>query len=100
MNTFHVELPYIPNERGCRIIWTKNDGDEDIVYLRHEELEELNEVLSKDSTAKIELEDGASSILVNSDVTEFLLANVDPLAIDTKTLKQTIMDFVAKNPQA
>lgn len=99
-DSLQVDKPYIPNEKGCRLIWRTEDDEERVVYLRHQDLVELNEVLSHSSTAKIELEDGVSSIMVNSDTTEFFMANVKSLEIDTKVLKEKISEFVAKNPDA
>jgi len=96
--SFQIDTPYIPNEKGCRLIWS-NDGEEErVVYLRHEDLVQLKEVLSHDSTDKIELEDGVSSIMVNSDTTEFFMANRKSLEIETNLLKEKIMEFVMKNP--
>ena len=51
------------------------------------DLFELNDVLTHGSSAKIEMEDGASSILVNSDVTDFFLAGQQHLKIETLALK-------------
>ena len=49
------------------------DDEEKTLYLRHEDLMEMIEILEHGTTAKIEMEDGASSILVNSDSTDFFL---------------------------
>ena len=68
---FKIESPYLPGEKGCRITWLFADDDEKTLYLRHEDLMEMIEILEHNSTAKIEMEDGASSILVNSDSTDF-----------------------------
>lgn len=99
MSEFRVDTPYIPNEKGCRLIWRRDD-DEKIIYLRHEDLAELNDVLSHNSTSKIELEDGVSSIMINSDITEFFIAHMKPLEIQTNTLKEKISEFLAKSPNA
>ena len=97
---FQIDTPYIPNEKGCRLIWRSDDEDERVIYLRHEDLVQLNEILSHDSTDKIELEDGVSSILVNSDTTEFFMANTKSLEIETKMFKEKIREFLTKNPEA
>lgn len=97
--SFQVDAPYIPNEKGCRLIWHIDD-EEKAIYLRHEDLIQLHEVLSHDSTDKIELEDGVSSIMVNLDTTEFFMANRSNLQIETKTLKEKIGEFMIKNPDA
>lgn len=94
--SFQIDTPYITNEKGCRLIWRNDDEEERVVYLRHEDLIQLNEILSHDSTDKIELEDGVSSIMVNSDTTEFFMANMKPLEIETKQLKEKITEFITK----
>lgn len=97
--SFQIDTSYIPNEKGCRLIW-HDDEEERVIYLRHEDLVQLNEVLSHDSTDKIELEDGVSSIMINSDTTEFFMANMKSLEIETKLLKEKIIEFMTKNPDA
>ena len=52
------------------------------------------------SSAKIEMEDGASSILVNSDVTDFFLAGQRHLKIETLALKVALKEFMKNNPDA
>ena len=98
--SFQIDTPYIPNEKGCRLIWHNENDEEHVIYLRHEDLVQLNEVLSHDSTDKIELEDGVSSIMVNSDTTEFFMAHRKSLEIETKILKEKIAEFMTKNPEA
>ena len=71
---FRIDTPYLPGEKGCRFTWIIHEDDEKTLYLRHNDLLELNDVLTHGSSAKIEMEDGASSILVNSDVTDFFIA--------------------------
>ncbi|MGH9998910.1 MAG: nitroreductase family protein, partial [Nitrosopumilaceae archaeon] len=83
-----------------RLIWYNDDEEERVIYLRHEDLLQLHDILSHNSTDKIELEDGVSSILVNSDTTEFFMANMKSLEIETKMLKEKIMEFLTKNPDA
>ena len=98
--SFQIDTPYIPNEKGCRLIWHNENDEERVIYLRHEDLVQLNEVLSHDSTDKIELEDEVSSIMVNSDTTEFFMANMKSLEIETRMLKEKITEFMTKNPEA
>ena len=93
-NEFRIDTPYLPNEKGCRIIWIINEDEEKILYLRDEDLKELEEVLEKGITAKIELEDGASSVLVNSDVTDFFLDGEKHLKIETLALKIALKQFL------
>jgi len=98
--SFKIETPYLPGEKGCRISWLFTDDEEKTLYLRHEDLMELNEVLEHGSTAKIEMEDGASSILVNSDSTDFFLAGEKSQKIETLALKIALKDFMQNNPDA
>ena len=97
---FKIETPYLPGEKGCRISWLYTDEEEKTLYLRHEDLMELSEVLEHGSTAKIEMEDGASSILVNSDSTDFFLAGEKSQKIETLALKIALKDFLKNNPDA
>jgi len=91
---FRIDTPYLPNEKGCRFTWIINEDEEKILYLRGDDLEELNEVLKHGSTAKIELEDGASSILVNTDVTDFFLDGEKHLKIETLVLKVALKQYL------
>ena len=97
---FRVDTPYIPNEKGCRLVWQFEDGEKKVIYLRHEDLVQLHDVLSHNSTDKIELEDGVSSIMVNSDTTEFFIADMKSIQMETKVLKEKINEFMTKNPNA
>ena len=56
--------------------------------------------VSHGSTGKIEMEDGASSILVNSDSTDFFLAGQKALKIETLVLKIALNNFLKNNPDA
>ena len=93
-NEFRIDTPYLPSEKGCRFTWIINEDEEKILYLRDNDLKELNEVLEKSSTAKIELEDGASSILVNSEMTDFFLDGEKHLKIETLALKVALKQFL------
>ncbi len=55
---FKIDTPYLPGEKGCRITWLFADDDEKTLYLRHEDLMEILDVLEHGSTAKVEMEDG------------------------------------------
>ena len=94
---FKIESPYLPGEKGCRITWLFTD-DEKTLYLRHEDLMEIIDILDHGSTAKIEMEDGASSILVNSDSTDFFLAGQKAQKIETLALKIALKEFIKNNP--
>ena len=99
---FRIDTPYLPGEKGCRLTWIIAEDDEKTLYVRHEDLNELKELLNHGSTGKIEMEDGASSILVNSDTTDFFLAGQKALKIETlafsnktKTVSAFIPDKVS-----
>ena len=55
---------------------------------------EMIEILEHGTTAKIEMEDGASSILVNSDSTDFFLAGQKSQKIETVALKIALREFI------
>ena len=97
---FRIDTPYLPGEKGCRFTWIINEDEEKTLYIRHDDLNELNELLDHGSTGKIEMEDGASSILVNSDSTDFFLAGQKALKIETLVLKIALNDFLKNNPDA
>ena len=97
---FRIDTPYLPGEKGCRFTWIINEDEEKTLYIRHDDLNELNELLDHGSTGKIEMEDGASSILVNYDSTDFFLAGQKALKIETLVLKIALKDFLKDNPNA
>ena len=97
---FRIDTPYLPGEKGCRFTWIIHEDDEKTLYLRHNDLLELNDVLTHGSSAKIEMEDGASSILVNSDVTDFFIAGEKHMKIETLALKVALREFMKNNPDA
>lgn len=95
---FRIDTPYLPGEKGCRLTWIIAEDEEKTLYVRHEDLNELKELLNHGSTGKIEMEDGASSILVNSDSTDFFLAGQKALKIETLVLKIALKNFLNDNP--
>ena len=97
---FRIDTPYLPGEKGCRFTWILSEDEEKTLYVRHEDLMELDELLSHGYTGKIEMEDGASSILVNSDSTDFFLAGQKALKIETLVLKIALNNFLKNNPDA
>ena len=97
---FRIDTPYLPGEKGCRLTWIIAEDEEKTLYVRHEDLNELKELLNHGSTGKIEMEDGASSLLVNSDTTDFFLAGQKALKIETLVLKIALNNFVKNNPDA
>ena len=100
MDEFRIDTPYLPGEKGCRLTWILSEDEEKTLYVRHEDLMELDELLNHGSTGKIEMEDGASSILVKSDSTDFFLAGQKALKIETLVLKIALNDFLKNNPDA
>ena len=97
---FRIDTPYLPGEKGCRLTWIIAEDEEKTLYVRQEDLNELKELLNHGSTGKIEMEDGASSILVNSDTTDFFLAGQKALKIETLVLKIALNNFLKNNPDA
>jgi len=100
VDEFRIDTPYLPGEKGCRFTWIQTDDDEKTLYLRHIDLVELNDVLTHGTSAKIEMEDGASAILVNSDITDFFLAGQKHLKIETLALKVALKEFLKNHPDA
>lgn len=92
-----IEASYTSKD-GCRLVWKGvDDDDTDTVILNKNELTNLVEILQKDSTGDVELEDQSSVIRVNSDVTQFILTNHNLLEVKTTTLQEQVLDF-AKVP--
>jgi nitroreductase len=88
-----VEPSYISRD-GCRLVWKGIDeDDQDVVILGKNELDSLFELLSKDSTGKIELEDEYSTVLVNTDTTQFHLKEHKILEVKTSALAKHISEY-------
>lgn len=88
-----IEPSYISKD-GCRIVWEGVDEDDsDVVVLNKEEVDLLFEILSKNSTGKVELEDEFSTILVNTDTTQFRLKDYKMLEIRTLDLTKALLDY-------
>lgn len=88
-----IEPSYISKE-GCRIIWQGVDEDDQhAVILNKDELEGLTELLSKESTGTVELEDEVSEIMVNTDTTQFLLKENKILETKTSILREKILEY-------
>lgn len=91
-----VDSSYIKN--GCRLVWYDSTRDkEQIVFLRKEDLDQLYDVLSNDSTGKIELEDETSSIMINSDMIEFHISGKKSLKVEPQILKEKIKEFLGES---
>jgi nitroreductase len=88
-----VEPSYISKD-GCRLVWSGIDeDDQDVVVLGKNELDSLFEILSRDSTGKVELEDEHSTILVNTDTTQFHLKEHKILEVKTSVLAKHILEY-------
>lgn len=88
-----VEASYIAKD-GCRIIWRGIDeDDQDVVVLGKDELNNLTEILAKDSTGKVELEDEFSTILINTDTIQFRLKEGKTLEVNTSVLTKSILEY-------
>jgi nitroreductase len=93
MEFFQVESAYISKD-GCRLIWKGVDeNDQNVVVLSKEELEQLVEILTKDSTGKVELEDEFSTIWINTDTTQFRLKEHKMLEVKTIILRKKILEY-------
>ena len=89
-----VEEPYTSKD-GVRLIWQGIDEDDsDVVILGKDELDSLIEILSKEKTGKVELEDEFSSILINSDISQFRLKDERYLEADTELLREKILEYM------
>lgn len=88
-----IEPSYISKD-GCRLIWKGIDEDDQtVVVLSKDELDYLFELLSKDSTGKVELEDEFSTILINTDTTQFHLKEHKILEVKTSVLRKKILEY-------
>ncbi len=98
MMKFTKVEPAYTSKHGCRLVWEGIDEDDsDTVILNKDELDSLVEILKKDKTGTITLEDQMSFILVNSDVTQFMLQGHGPLEADTFDLQKQVLEY-AKIP--
>ncbi|MGI0060733.1 MAG: nitroreductase family protein, partial [Nitrosotalea sp.] len=93
MEFSQVEPSYIDKE-GCRLVWKGIDEDDQhAIVLSKDELEQLFELLSKESAGKVELEDEFSAILINTDTTQFRLKESRMLEVKTSMLRKKIMEY-------
>jgi FMN reductase [NAD(P)H] len=90
--------PAYTSKDGCRLIWQgDNEDDSDTIILNKRELDSIIEILKKDLTGTVTLEDLTSTIMVNSDVTLFTLQDHRQLEADTFDLQKKVLEF-AKVP--
>ncbi len=89
----NIEPSYTSKE-GCRLVWKGDDEDDThAVILNKNELFQLVEIFKKNSTGKIDLEDYVSTILINSDVTQFNLKGSRIFEANTTELQKKILEF-------
>lgn len=90
--------PSYTSKEGCRLVWKGIDEDDQhAVILNKAELEQLVEIMKENSSGKIDLEDQVSTILINSDVTQFNLKNNRYLEAKTTELQKQVLEY-AKIP--
>ncbi|HET7337155.1 MAG TPA: nitroreductase family protein [Candidatus Nitrosotalea sp.] len=88
-----VEPAYISKD-GCRLVWKGVDeDDQDVIVISGDELERLSELLSKESTGKVELEDQFSMIWVNTDTVQFRLKEHKMLEVETTVLRKKLLEY-------
>jgi nitroreductase len=88
-----VEPSYISKD-GCRLVWEGIDEDDsDVVVLNKDELDSLTEILAKNSTGKVELEDEFSTILINTDLVQFRLKDSKYLEVKTTALTKAVLEY-------
>ena len=88
-----IEPSYISKD-GCRLIWKEvGEDDQHVVVLNKDEFEQIFEILSKDSTGIIRLEDEYSRILINTDVTQFQLKELKTLEVKTSILRKNVLEY-------
>lgn len=97
MNFSRIEPAYTTKD-GCRLIWQGIDEDDtDTIILNKKELESTIEILQKNTTGTIELEDQMSTILINSDIIQFNLKDHNPLEVPTFEFQKKVLEY-AKIP--
>ena len=90
--------PSYTSKDGCRLVWKGVDEDDQhVVILNKAELEQLVEIMKENSSGKIDLEDQVSTILINSDITQFNLKNNRYLEAKTTELQKQVLEY-AKIP--
>ena len=88
-----IEPSYISKD-GCRIIWKgKDEDDQHAVILNKRELDDLTELLSKDSTGIVKLEDKYSRIMVNTDTTQFQLKENKTFEVKTSVFRKNLLEY-------
>lgn len=97
MKFSRIEPAYTTKD-GCRLVWQGIDEDDtDTIILNKKELDTIIEILQKNSTGTIELEDQMSTILINSDTIQFNLKDHKLLEAQTFEFQKKILEY-AKIP--
>ena len=85
--------PSYSSKDACRLVWKGTEEDEEhVVFMNKDEIDRLYDILSKNTTGKVELEDEFSAILVNSDITQFRLQK-KTFEARTQVLKKHLEEF-------
>ena len=103
MMVFDRVDPAYTTKTGCRLVWrvgasggSRGSGgdllDERAVVLGGSELAALVDLLKRDAVGDIDLEDHASKVIVNSDVTQFSLRD-GLFEADTSELRRRILEY-------
>lgn len=88
-----IESSYSSKD-ACRLVWKETDeDDEHVVFMNNDEIDRLYDILSKNTTGQVELEDEFSAILVNSDITQFRLQENKIFEVQTQVLKKHLEEF-------
>jgi len=91
MEFLRAESRYLSKD-GCRLVWQGIDEDDQhAIVLVKKELDLLLELLTKGIVGKIELEDGFSTILINTDTTQFQLKDYKTLEVRTAVLRKHLL---------
>lgn len=98
MKFSRVEPSYTSKE-GCRLVWIEEDDETKAVILNKAELDALVEILKKDSTGKVNLEDNISTVFINSDTTQFNLKDRS-FEADTKKLQEQVLEYAKVSHEA
>lgn len=97
MKFSRIEPAYTTKD-GCRLVWQGIDEDDtDTIILNKKEFGAIIEILQKNSTGTIELEDQMSTILINSDTVQFNLKDHKLLETQTFEFQKKILEY-AKIP--
>ncbi len=86
--------PSYSSKDACRLVWKGTDeDDEHVVFMGKDEVDRLYDILSKNTTGQVELEDEFSAILVNSDITQFRLQDSKIFEVPTQVIKKHLEEL-------